>query len=147
MDGMKQISPFYAFAGIEILRYFALAWILEKLLSGYPPQILRFMAAPNLMFGAAFFFLAMDPARYGSYQPLILIGKVAAVFAALVAAPRLAGIGGELMQSGLSVLAGLALVLLWDIMAALVLLFRQFPVPRMDGNPETPAKTEVGEVD
>lgn len=116
-------------------------------MSGYPTQILRFTAAPNLMFGAAFFFLAKDPVRYGSYRPLVLVGKAAAVFAALVAAPRLMGIGGEPMQPGVPVLIGLALVVLWDIMAALVLLFRQFPLARMDANQEAPAEPEVVEVE
>jgi hypothetical protein len=127
MNEMKRISPFYAFAGFEVLRYFTLAWILEELLSGYPPQILRFMVAPNLMFSAAFFFLAMDPVRYRSYRPLMLVGKAVAVFAALVAAASLVGIGGLSLQSGTPVLVGLGLVVLWDIMAALVLLFRRVP--------------------
>ncbi len=144
---MKRISPFYAFAGFEILRYFTLAWILEELLSAYPPQILRFMAAPNLMFGAAFFFLAMDPVRYGSYRPLMLVGKAATVFAALVAAPRLVGMVGEPLQSGPSVLGALALVVLWDIMATLVLLFRRFPLSRQDYNQELLAEPEVVEVE
>jgi hypothetical protein len=147
MNEMKRISPFYAFAGFEILRYFALAWILEELLSGYPPQILRFMAAPHLMFGAAFFFLAVDPLRYGAYRPLMIVGKAVVVFAALVAAPRLIGIGGEALQSGPSVLGGLALVVLWDIMAAMVLLFRRFPVSPGNGKPELPAEPEVVEVE
>ena len=147
MDEMKRISPFYAFAGFEVLRYFTLAWILEEILSGYPPQILRFMAAPNLMFGAAFFFLAMDPARYGSYQPLLLVGKAVTVFAALVAAPLLAGIGGESLQPGTSVLAGLGFVVLWDLIAALVLLFHKFPVERLDGKRDVPVGHDVVEVE
>jgi hypothetical protein len=147
MDEMKRISPFYAFAGFEILRYFALAWVLEELLTGHPPQVLRFMAAPNLMFGAAFFFLAMDPLRYGSYRPLVLVGKAASVFSALVATPLLFGIGGEMLQVDVSVLVGLALVALWDIMTVLVLLFRRFPVARKEGILETVTEPEVVEVE
>lgn len=143
MNEMKRISLFYAFTGFEILRYFALAWLLEELLPGYPTQVLRFLAAPNLMFGAAFFFLATDPARYGLYRPLMLVGKAVTVFAALVAAPRLVGIGGESLQPGISVLAGLGLVVLWDIMAALVLLLHRFPATRLGDNPEIPAEPEV----
>ncbi|MDX9959762.1 MAG: hypothetical protein RBT68_15085 [Spirochaetia bacterium] len=144
---MKRISPFYAFAGFEVLRYFTLSWILEVLLPGYPPQVLRFLAAPNLMFGAAFFFIAMDPVRYGSYRPLMLVGKAVAVFAALVAAPGFFGIGGVSLQPGMTVLAGIGLVVLWDIVAALVLLFHRFPEVRLDGNQELPAGPEVVEVE
>jgi hypothetical protein len=147
MNEMKRISPFYAFAGFEVLRYFALAWILEALLSGYPPPVLRFMAAPNLMFGAAFFFLAMDPVRYGSYRPLMLVGKAVAVFAALVAAPGLFGLGGVSLQPGRTVLAGIGLVVLWDIMAALVLLFHRVPEAQPDASRELPAEPEVVEVE
>ena len=119
MNEMKRISPFYAFAGFEILRYFTLAWILELMLASTSPQILRFLAAPNLMFGAAFFFLALDSARYGVYRPLILVGKAAAIFAALVAAPGLLVMAGQSRQAGLSILVGLAFVVIWDIVATL----------------------------
>ena len=144
---MKRLSSFYAFAGFEILRYFTLAWALGELLPRFPPQILRFVAAPNLMFGVAFFFLAMDPVRYGVYRPLILVGKAVAVFAALVAAPRLAGLDGEMMRVSLSVLSGLALVVLWDVSSALVLLLRRFPAAEMAVNPEASTAPEVVEVD
>lgn len=144
---MKRLSPFYAFAGFEILRYFTLAWALGELMSRFPPQILRFVAAPNLIFGVAFFFLAMDPVRYGVYRPLILVGKAVSVFAALVAAPRLAGLDGELMRVSLSVLSGLALVVLWDVSSALVLLLRRFPAAEMAVNPEPSTAPEVVEVD
>jgi len=144
---MKRLSPFYAFAGIELLRYFTLAWVLDGLMSGYPPQILRFAAAPNLMFGAAFFFLAMDPGRYGVYRPLILLGKAVTVFAALVAVPRLAGLGGLPMRIDLPSIAGLAFVVAWDVCSALVLLFREFPVAGEACNQAPPAGPEAVEVD
>jgi hypothetical protein len=105
------------------------------------------MAAPNLMFGAAFFFLSMDTVRYGSYRPLMLTGKAVAVFAALVAAPGLFGIGGVSLQPDMTVLAGLGLVVLWDIMAALVLLFYRVPETRADASRELPAEPEVVEVE
>lgn len=144
---MKRLSPFYAFAGFEILRYFILAWILDELLSGIPPQILRFVVAPNLVFGVAFFFLAMDAVRYGVYRPLILVGKGVLVFAALIAAPGLAGMGGDTLRFSLPVLVGLALVVMWDVLSALVLLFRGLPETGMAGNQETMAGPEVVEVD
>ena len=144
---MKRSSPFYAFAGFEILRYFTLAWILGELLSGFPPQLLRFVAAPNLIFGAAFFFLAMDTARYGVYRPLILVGKAASVFAALVAVPRLTGLAGPGMRLSLPILAGFALVAVWDVASALVLLFHRSPDTDMTGLPEPSPGPEVVEVD
>jgi hypothetical protein len=144
---MKRLSPFYAFAGFEVLRYFTLAWILGELMTGFPPQLLRFAVAPNLLLGVAFFFLAMDPARYRVYRPLILVGKAVAVFSALVAAPRLAGIGGQTIRISLPVLAGLILVVVWDVVSALALLFREFPVVDVADNTETSTGPEVVEVD
>ena len=144
---MKRLSPFHAFAGFEILRYFTLAWALGELFSRFPPQILRFVAAPNLMFGVAFLFLAMDPVRYEVYRPLLLVGKAVAVFAALVAAPTLIGLGGELIRVRLSVLAGLGLVVVWDVSSALVLVLRRLPAAEMAGNPDTSTSPEVVEVD
>jgi hypothetical protein len=144
---MKRLSPFYACAGFEILRYFTLSWALGQLFSRFPPQILRFVAAPNLLFGVAFFFLAMDPVRYGVYRPLILAGKAVAVFAALVSVPRLAGLDGERMRVSLSVLAALALVVVWDISSALVLLLRNFPVAEIVDNSTASTEPEVVEVD
>ena len=116
-------------------------------MSGFPPQILRFVAAPNLVFSVAFFFLAMDPVRYGVYRPLILVGKAVAVFAALIAVPRLLGLDRESFRATLPVVAGFALIAVWDVCSALVLLFRGSSGTGVAGNPEVSTGPEVVEVD
>ena len=42
-------------------------------------SLLRYAAAPQLLFAAGFFFMWLDPARYGAYRPLLLVGKAACV--------------------------------------------------------------------
>jgi hypothetical protein len=64
----------------ESLRFFAvvfLAFSVGALLDSSVANLLRYAAAPQLLFAAGFFFMWLDPARYSSYRPLLLIGKAA----------------------------------------------------------------------
>jgi len=42
-------------------------------------SLLRYAAAPQLLFAAGFFFMWLDPERYSSYRPLLAVGKLALV--------------------------------------------------------------------
>ena len=81
----------------ESLRFLAivfLAFDVGGLLSTSVASLLRYAAAPQLLFAAGFFFLWLDPTRYGAYRPLLLIGKAACLVCffplatALVREPR-----------------------------------------------------------
>jgi hypothetical protein len=64
----------------EGLRFFAvifLAFSVGALLNPSVSNLLRYAAAPQLLFAAGFFFMWLDPARYSSYRPLLAIGKAA----------------------------------------------------------------------
>jgi hypothetical protein len=66
----------------ESLRFFAvmfLAFNVGALLSSGASSLLRYAAAPQLLFAAGFFFLWLDPERYGQYRPLLGIGKAASI--------------------------------------------------------------------
>jgi hypothetical protein len=125
---MKRIPLYFVFTGIELVRYFLLTFMAGPLPASISSsaQILRLLAAPNILFAAAFFFLAVDRERYAVYQPLLIVGKAAAVFSASLALP---GIMGRLYSGASDGLSSWALVpvLLWDIAATLVLLLRKNP--------------------
>jgi hypothetical protein len=144
---MKRLSALYSFAALEFLRYFTLAWALERLLAVVPPQLLRFVAAPNLLFGVAFLFLALDPSRYEVYRPLVVVGKSVAVFAAVVTIPNLLGLDGQSLQADFMVLAGLALIAVWDIVSSVLLLLLKLPSKPAAVGTEVPGAVEVVEVD
>jgi hypothetical protein len=64
----------------ESLRFFAIAFLAVDVAGPLAPAfsgILRYAAAPQLLFAAGFFFLWLDPGRYSAYRPLLLIGKAA----------------------------------------------------------------------
>jgi hypothetical protein len=64
----------------ESLRFLAVAFLafdVGALLSPSVSGLLRYAAAPQLLFAAGFFFLWLDSQRYGAYRPLLLIGKAA----------------------------------------------------------------------
>lgn len=78
----------------ESLRFLAvlfLAFDLGALLDPSVSTLLRYAAAPQLLFAAGFFFLWLDPHRYGSYKPLLLTGKAASLACLLPLAASLAG--------------------------------------------------------
>jgi len=49
--------------------------------AGVFPRLMRYATVPQLLFAAGFFFLWLDRARYGSFRPLLAIGKIASVVA------------------------------------------------------------------
>jgi hypothetical protein len=66
----------------ESLRFIAvvfLAFSVGALMDTSVSGLLRYAAAPQLLFAAGFFFMWLDPARYSSYRPLLAVGKVALV--------------------------------------------------------------------
>jgi len=103
----------------ESLRFLAvvfLAFDLGALLSPSVSSLLRYAAAPQLLFAAGFFFLWLDPRRYGAYRPLLIIGKAASAVcflplaAALVRDPNAAAIAFGLPYIGLGLAFLIAVV-------------------------------------
>jgi hypothetical protein len=89
-----QRKPLFLVAAVaELARFLALAFLAEALgglRSGTAlPLFFRYLAAPQLLFAAAFFFLWFDPSRYAAYRPLALLGKGLSVLASL---PLLVGL-------------------------------------------------------
>lgn len=87
---MKRRIPHLAAAVAELVRFLALMLLSAKLGvigaagdEGGGAFLLRYAAAPQLLFAAGFFFLWLDFGRYGIYRPLLAIGKIAALVALL----------------------------------------------------------------
>jgi hypothetical protein len=120
---MRRTPLFFAFAGLELIRYFVLVNVAGPFSapSLAASQILRLLAAPNILFAAAFFFLAIDRERYAVYQPLLMLGKAVSVFSAAFAIP---GILGKLFSGASTGFTSWAVIPImgWDLAAALVLL-------------------------
>jgi hypothetical protein len=77
---MRRKAVHIAAAIAESLRFFAIAFLAFDVAGPLNPGIsslLRYAAAPQLLFAAGFFFLWLDPSRYGAYRPLLLVGKAA----------------------------------------------------------------------
>jgi hypothetical protein len=77
----------------ELFRFLAVVFIafnVGALFDASVSSLLRYAAAPQLLFAAGFFFLWLDPPRYGSYRPLLLIGKAACAVCFLPLAAALA---------------------------------------------------------
>jgi hypothetical protein len=88
----KGVHIFAAIA--ESLRFVAvvfLAFSLGALLDPSVSSLLRYAAAPQLLFAAGFFFMWLDPARYSSFRPLLAIGKAASAACFLPLAAALVG--------------------------------------------------------
>ncbi len=126
----------------ESIRFLAivfLAFDLGALQSASVSGLLRYAAAPQLLFAAGFFFLWLDPERYGSYRPLLTIGKLASLVCcfplavALVREPKAAGISLGIPLLGLFLTSYLVL----DDIASLAVLFlaRQLPAARGSSSP------------
>jgi hypothetical protein len=95
----------------ESLRFVAvlfLAYDLGALLNPTVSSLIRYAAAPQLLFAAGFFFLWLDPPRYRSYRPLLAIGKAASaacflpLAAALARDPKAAAIAFGLPFMGMA---------------------------------------------
>jgi hypothetical protein len=84
---MKRKALFLVAAIAEFARFIALMLLASSLGAiggeGGAPRLLRYASAPQLLFAAGFFFLWLDYARYGSYRPLLGIGKLVALAALL----------------------------------------------------------------
>jgi hypothetical protein len=77
---MRRKAVHIAAAIAESLRFFAIAFLAFDVgspLNAGISSLLRYAAAPQLLFAAGFFFLWLDPPRYGAYRPLLLVGKAA----------------------------------------------------------------------
>jgi len=80
---MKRNLPCLAAACAELARFAALMLLAGDFgaldaAAGFP-RLLRYVAAPQLLFAAGFFFLWLDAERYHRYRPLLLIGKLASL--------------------------------------------------------------------
>jgi hypothetical protein len=125
---MRRTPLFFAFAGLELIRYFTLVNVAGPFSapSVAASQILRLLAAPNILFAAAFFFLAIDRERYAVYQPLLILGKAVSLFSAAFTIP---GMLGTLFSGASAGFTGWAVIPImgWDLAAALVLLLWKTP--------------------
>lgn len=124
-----QHKPLFLVAAIaEIFHVFILGLLARAAglvgAEGLLPALFRYVAAPELLFGAAFFFLWLEGRRYAVYRPLALLGKVLslAVFLPFGFSLR-AMLGGETLVPwpGTALVASFALLLL-DLGELLVLL-------------------------
>jgi len=120
---MRRTPQYFACAGLELARYFALVYAAKPFTAGWPmaPTVLRIVAVPNLVFAAAFFFLGLDTETYSAYRPLILLGKAISVFSSALALPKLLNFGGDDPTGSVSY-AILAMAA-WDLIAIGLLAF------------------------
>jgi hypothetical protein len=82
---MQRKPLFLAAAVAELTRFVALAFLAGALGAfrkgeGLSP-LYRYLAVPQLLFAAAFFFLWLDRERYEAYRPLTLVGKGVSILA------------------------------------------------------------------
>lgn len=127
---MRRTYLFFALAGLELARYLLLAFAAQPFAAPLPQaqQMLRLLAAPNLLFAVGFFFIGIDERRYGGYRPLLVVGKAVALFSGLLALPRLFG-GGAVSGFALAraCVPGIAL---WDAAVMALLLVRRPEKPK-----------------
>jgi len=71
---MAAIAESFRFLAIVFL-----AFDLDVLFGPSASGLLRYAAAPQLLFAAGFFFLWLDPGRYDAYRPLLIVGKLASI--------------------------------------------------------------------
>jgi len=119
---MRRSPLCFAFAGLELARFFILASVAARLASVQPgaPQILRLVAAPNVLFALGFLFLGLDARRYASYRPLLAVGKAVALLSSAIAAPRLIAAVATTGDLSASMLLGVGA---WDAFAGAFLAF------------------------
>ena len=74
-------APVHLVAAIaESLRFLAVAFLAFSVGAASDSSVsgmLRYAAAPQLLFAAGFFFMWLDRPRYGEYRPLLFVGKAA----------------------------------------------------------------------
>lgn len=119
---MRRTPLFFICAGLELARYFTLISAVEPLLATSTPQVIRLIAAPNILFAVAFFFLGLDAKAYSAYRPLLLVGKALALLSGGVSLVRLFG-DSFTSSSGMTSAIIMVCILAWDIAAAALLAF------------------------
>ncbi|HUW69695.1 MAG TPA: hypothetical protein VMX33_05630 [bacterium] len=141
---MRRTPLFFAFAGLELVRYLTLAFAAQPFAVSLPlaQQMLRLVAAPNLLFAVGFFFMGLDARRYGDYRPLLIVGKAVALFSSLIALPRL--FGGDATSSYRLARIVIPAIALWDATATAVLLLRHPATqPAVESAQTEPERIEV----
>jgi hypothetical protein len=93
---MKRKIPYLAASCAELAR-FVMLMILARDFgaidgAGGFPRLVRYAAAPQLLFAAGFFFLWLDAPRYRQYRPLLAVGKLAGLIS-------LAPLAGEILYA------------------------------------------------
>jgi hypothetical protein len=150
---MRRKAVLLVAAVAESLRFLALAFLafdVGALLDPSASSLLRYAAAPQLLFAAGFFFMWLDHPRYSEFRPLLLIGKAACLVCFLPLASTLAR-DPRAAQAVLGV-RGLGLALAFFIAAAdifgltvLALVGRPSPLPAEPGAIEASAPAAVQE--
>jgi len=117
---MRRTPHYIAFAGLELARYFVLVSATSHFATTTPSasQALRIVAAPNTLFAIAFLFLGLDSKRYEAYKPLLMVGKLAALFSGIIALPRLLG---NSTSSSLAATYSILGIAVWDALTAVIL--------------------------
>ncbi|MBL8965537.1 MAG: hypothetical protein JNG85_00940 [Spirochaetaceae bacterium] len=133
-----QRKPLYlAISAAEILRFLGLAFLagsLGALGTGAEPSgtaalssLFRYVAAPQLLFGAAFFFLWYDRGRYAPFRPLALVGKILALAAILPVFYAAFRLGPDLLPDRRAAFLPAAAVLLVDLVGLAALIADRTP--------------------
>ncbi len=141
---MRRTPLFFAFAGVELVRYLLLALTAQPFAAALPlaHQLLRLVSAPNLLFAVGFLFMGLDARRYADYRPLLAVGKAVALFSSLMALPRL--FGGDSAPSYTLARFVIPAIALWDAIAtATLLLQRSATPPAVEPAQTEPERIEV----
>jgi hypothetical protein len=107
--------------GLRFVAVVFLAFSVGALLDSSVSNLLRYAAASQILFAAGFFFMWLDPERYSSYRPLLLVGKVAGAVcflplaAALVRDPNATGSTFGIPALGISLAFFIAAVDIADL--------------------------------
>ncbi len=117
---MRRTPHYFAFAGLELARYFVLINAVGYFATTTPSasQALRIVAAPNTLSAVAFLFLGLDSKRYEVYKPLLVVGKMVALFSGIIALPKLIG---NASASSLVATYSILGIAIWDAVTAMLL--------------------------
>lgn len=149
LPGYMRRKPVHLIAAIaESFRFFAVAFLaysIGALGSASVSSVLRYAAAPQILFAVGFFFLWLDPLRYGSYRPLLLVGKAASLVcflpmgATVLADPAARGISLGQPALGFGMILFIAIVDLLDL-SILLLAKEEAPSSLEGGKPSEPGQ-------
>jgi hypothetical protein len=117
---MRRTPYYFALTGLEFARYFVLVQATGYFVAATPSasQALRIAAAPNTLFVIAFMFLGIDSKRYDVYKPLLVVGKLAALFSGIIALPGLLGTAAASSPVATYSIFG---IVVWDAVSAVLL--------------------------